>query len=62
MSNLLMLAVCNEPRALMLGCTVLEIYRRNSCVCVVGVRCRNWFEGAFIIAAQFCISFHPVVL
>jgi hypothetical protein len=29
MSNLLVLAVCNEPRALMSGRTILEIYRKK---------------------------------
>jgi hypothetical protein len=47
MSNLLVLAVCNEPRVLMLGRLILEYIQKGILECIVGVLCRNLVEGWF---------------
>jgi hypothetical protein len=44
MSKLLVLAVHKEPRALTLGCTILEMYRKEKEVGVLG---RNLVQGWF---------------
>jgi hypothetical protein len=45
MSNLLVLAVRNEPRALLLGPTVSEYIQKGTLECIVAVLCRILVQG-----------------